>query len=288
MPQVVACPACGKNVRVPDDAAGKRFRCKGCEMPVSIRDAGQGRLSLHAAPLAAPARARARAPSRASAIVPRAASARAADSAEGPDACPACGAALDRAHTFCTACGKALVGAAASAGTTRSRAPRHRRRAGDRGRRHSIGRATGWVLAVGIMFAVFGTAQGCLHADTVERAHANLAGFAADDELDFQGEVVTAGELRARIDTEARMIFVVNYGLAAVMIGLWFWARSAPFPALLTALCVYLAVLVLNALVDPSTIMSGLFLKIIVISALGLGLKAAAGQRAMERARAAA
>ena len=144
------------------------------------------------------------------------------------------------------------------------------------------------MLAVGIMFAVFGTAQGCLHADTVERAHANLAGFAADDELDFQGEVVTAGELRARIDTEARMIFVVNYGLAAVMIGLWFWARSAPFPALLTALCVYLAVLVLNALVDPSTIMSGLFLKIIVISALGLGLKAAAGQRAMERARAAA
>ncbi|HKB41093.1 MAG TPA: hypothetical protein VKD72_31990 [Gemmataceae bacterium] len=32
----VRCPSCGKPFRVPDEAAGKLFRCKGCQTTVSI------------------------------------------------------------------------------------------------------------------------------------------------------------------------------------------------------------------------------------------------------------
>lgn len=37
-------------------------------------------------------------------------------------------------------------------------------------------------------------------------------------------------------DDETRMAFVVYFVLATVMAGLWFWARTAPFSAMLTAL----------------------------------------------------
>lgn len=252
MTHVLACPPCGREVRLPDDAAGKRFRCKGCDTLLSIREAGDGGLALVAR-------------------------------------CAGCGADLPEHDAFCTACGAPVSGRSPSPSPSADAAPavprpaRHRRRVGDRTRRKSIGRATGWVLAVAIMFAVFGTVMGFITAEQADQAHANFSRFESDELVELMGETQTAAEWHRRFDAETRGVFLVNYVLAAVMLGLWFWARRSAFPALLTALCVYLAVIVLNVAVDPGTLLQGLLIKILVISALGLGVKAAVGQRAAER-----
>jgi hypothetical protein len=62
--------------------------------------------------------------------------------------------------------------------------------------------------------------------------------------------------------------------IAAIYIGLGLWAGKKPFPALLTGLIVYLTFLLLAAIVDPASILSGLILKIAIGSAFVYGMRA--------------
>ena len=71
--------------------------------------------------------------------------------------------------------------------------------------------------------------------------------------------------------------------LSGIMIGLFFWGRKAPLPAIITALCVYLVVIVVNAVIDPSTIVQGIVLKVFFFLAMIAGIKAALVEQAMQR-----
>ena len=53
------------------------------------------------------------------------------------------------------------------------------------------------------------------------------------------------------------------------------WAKKSPLAALLVATSIYLSIFVLNAMVDPSTIMQGFIVKIIVVTMLYKGIKSA-------------
>jgi hypothetical protein len=69
--------------------------------------------------------------------------------------------------------------------------------------------------------------------------------------------------------------FVFMGLLAVVFFGLWVWARSSPFPALLTALIVFLTVHIADAVIDPSMLLRGILVKIFIISGLCAGIKKA-------------
>jgi hypothetical protein len=70
-------------------------------------------------------------------------------------------------------------------------------------------------------------------------------------------------------------VLVTTMSLAAIFFGLWLWGRKSPFPALLTALIVFVSFHLLDAVFDPMAILRGIIVKIIVLTGLGTALKQA-------------
>jgi hypothetical protein len=171
--------------------------------------------------------------------------------------CPSCKKDVPLDDKFCTYCGKSTIIL-----TEKDKI--------------KIRKASNWILAISIMFIIFGTILGFMQKSVAEDAQSNLSQYEESHvwETPVNGKKYTVGELRTQINREVTSVFITNYFLAAVMFGLFLWARRAPFPAMVTALCVYLAVIVLNGIIDPKTLIQGIIIKIIFISALVAGIKA--------------
>jgi predicted nucleic acid-binding Zn ribbon protein len=170
--------------------------------------------------------------------------------------CPSCHEQMPAEDKFCSFCGKTAVVLTEK-------------------EKKKIRKASKWILAISIMFIFFGTILGFVQKSTADKAIRNLAQYEESDiwETPINGKKYTVGELRTQIDREVILVFGTNYFLAAIMFGLYLYSRKAPFPAMVTALCVYLAVIVLNSIIDPATIIQGIIIKIIFISALIAGIK---------------
>jgi hypothetical protein len=194
----------------------------------------------------------------------------------GAGKCSKCSAVLDPGAAFCAECGHAVAAQEAPAAET---APAFGGRYLERDRSSRLKRASTWLLILSILFAVFGTVLGFHHRSEADKAKEQLALVDPSEVLMVEGETYTVDELIRMVDREVQLIFVLNYFLAAVMLGLFFWSRRAPFPAMVTALCVYLAVIVLNAVMDPKTLYQGILFKIIFIGALVAGIRGALEQR---------
>jgi hypothetical protein len=171
--------------------------------------------------------------------------------------CPFCGRAVPATDKFCPYCGKSIV--VLTEETTKA-----------------ITTAAKWILAVSIMFVIFGTIIGFVQKSQASKAMENLAKYSDSEVLQIPNDdnEYTVAELKSKINQEVVLVFLTNYFLALVMFGFYVWARRSPFPAMITALCVYLAVMVLSAIVDPKTLVQGLVIKIIFIGALIAGIKA--------------
>ncbi|MEW6249262.1 MAG: zinc ribbon domain-containing protein [Planctomycetota bacterium] len=175
--------------------------------------------------------------------------------------CPHCGAVQATTSAFCTTCGKALPSAApggprvvddselqTAAGRTLRGAELQKQ----------LKKASGALLAVAILQAVFG---GLLF----------VIGGAL---LGGEGKLPPA-------------VFVGVFVIAAIFFGLYIWARRSPFPAALAGLVVYLTVHLLDAIADPTTLVRGLIVKIIIILILVRAISAGAKYRALMREQAA-
>jgi hypothetical protein len=186
------------------------------------------------------------------------------DSKESLKTCPSCNEKIPTEDKYCSFCGKSSVALTEK-------------------EKKEIKKASKWILAISIMFIVFGTILGLMQKSTADKATNNLAQYEASDiwQTPINGKNYTIGELRTQIRREVAFVFGTNYFLAAVMFGLYLYSRRAPFPAMVTALCVYLAVIVLNGIIDPKTIIQGIVIKIIFISALIAGIKASLAARGL-------
>jgi len=76
-------------------------------------------------------------------------------------------------------------------------------------------------------------------------------------------------------------LLVVNFVLAAIYASLGFWARANPLPAAIVGLVLFISVMVLNAVLDPTTIAQGVIVKVIVIVVLSKAIQAGAKHRKM-------
>lgn len=149
----------------------------------------------------------------------------------------------------------------------------------------SLRKGSRWLLALGVLFFIFGTAYGFIQQSQVDEQLELLAGWDDSDVVPLDdGTTSTVAELKSTMNQAVYLVFGLNYFLSIVMIGLYFWSKRSPFPAMVTGLCVYLSVIVLNAVFDPATLAQGLLIKALFIGAMISGIKAALAERNAQRA----
>jgi hypothetical protein len=61
--------------------------------------------------------------------------------------------------------------------------------------------------------------------------------------------------------------------MAATFLGLGFWSRKKPMPALIIGLCLYLLLIIIDAIANPQSIIQFIFFKMIVIVYLIIGIR---------------
>lgn len=76
---------------------------------------------------------------------------------------------------------------------------------------------------------------------------------------------------------------MVNGLICILYLGLSAWVSSNPFGALLTAFIIYLTLILVNAIIDPVTLLSGILWKVIFIGALVKGIRSATEARTLMR-----
>lgn len=74
---------------------------------------------------------------------------------------------------------------------------------------------------------------------------------------------------------DAFAVLITNLIVAIVFLALGGYSRKKPLACIISGLCLYAILLILDAIADPMSIVRGIFLKIVVIGLLIKGLKSA-------------
>ena len=69
-------------------------------------------------------------------------------------------------------------------------------------------------------------------------------------------------------------MIVAGLILSSIFAGLALWVKKKPFPAVVSALAIYVLLLMLVAVEDPSNLIRGVLFKVLIIAALVRALKA--------------
>jgi hypothetical protein len=96
--------------------------------------------------------------------------------------------------------------------------------------------------------------------------------------LQFVGGLILFGMVASKSSADeggAIGSLIATTVLAAIFFGLWLWGRKSPFPALLTALIVFVTFHLLDAVVDPMSLLRGIIMKVVIIGGLATALKKA-------------
>jgi len=179
--------------------------------------------------------------------------------------CPSCKAEAKPYDRFCESCGTALPAAQVQQDEQHLKA------------------ATGAVGTLAILFVLGGLVFYGIGYSQAQETLKKLAPYdaAAQWSVPVNGETVTVGRLREMIVQEPLSALFLNLFLAAVMAGLYVWAKKAPLPAVLVAAGTYLAVQVVSAIVEPTSIAQGIVMKIFIVTMLYRGIRAGIQQRAL-------
>ncbi len=172
--------------------------------------------------------------------------------------CSACKADVQPLDEYCSRCGHSL-----------------RSRGGGEG----DGAPNGATIAIRILaalFVIFGAiAYFVVRAETQGQLQ-NLAQFEDHVVVRQQdGDIWTAGELRKRMVWLERAVLIENAVLATLMVVLAWWSRRKPLAAILIAAATYAALQVIYAIINPGSLLAGLFMKVIIIAVLVRGIKSA-------------
>jgi len=114
--------------------------------------------------------------------------------------------------------------------------------------------ARGWILAVGIIYLVSAALQVAIAGDSI-----------TSDEVTFS--------------------FASAGALFAIHLGLWWWAKTAPFAASVVALVLFVTLQLVWAALDSATLARGLIIKILFLIALIQAVKAGVDAQRLRRER---
>lgn len=180
-----------------------------------------------------------------------------------PIKCASCGTVAKPYDRFCGSCGAAMPTAL------------------DYSNQKHVKSATGAMKVLAVLFVIFGVVMFLVTKGHADPVLAKLQGMDPGSifPTPIEGRTYTVGELQKQLAWEPWGVLIVNLIIAAVMVALSLWARRSPLPAVIVATATYVVVVVANAIVDPATIGQGWIVKIIIITFLIKGIKAALALR---------
>lgn len=152
-------------------------------------------------------------------------------------------------------------------------------------RRNSIALASICILLMAIVSGIFGTKEGMDAKRKSERVLTQLKTYNDNMIVSSQidGKYYKVGELKEQVSSEPKKIFIATFLTSAIWILLFFWSFKSPIAAPTIALCIFLGSLVVNAIADPTTLIHGwilgILLKLLVISVLLSGIRSAVAER---------
>lgn len=197
-------------------------------------------------------------------------------------ACPKCQAPMEASESFCAACGAQVRRSEEQNRQLKSRW----RGAVEKSRfGQEVSKGRGWILAVSILTLIGGLVFFGLERSRVEKdireAEAEFAGMDSKErDAAIKAETgMTWQELVDRDRGNVMFNLVTNLALTVIYFGLWLWAKRNAFAAALTALIFFITVMLIHAVVDPTTIVKGILIKILVIVGLIGAISAAYKQR---------
>jgi hypothetical protein len=185
--------------------------------------------------------------------------------------CSHCDANLELGDDFCQSCGTRVSGDA-------KRILQEQREASDplaRERGARVRQATQAIIVLAALFTLGGIVMFFLATNAANQALINLASLDPKSTLPVDGVTRSVAELRELIQREPYQILGIHLLLAAIMGVLAVWSRRSPFPAVLTALSVFVVVHLVSAVLDPATIAQGIIIKVIAVVVLFKGVMAA-------------
>ena len=107
----------------------------------------------------------------------------------------------------------------------------------------------------------------------------------------YEGSLVVAGKGTTTLYWLSGLIFVSDlifyfinsqqgyliaaFLVPAIFLPLAYWSKKKPFEALLSALIIYVTIIVADAVVSPVTLVRGIIVKVIIVGFLFRGVKAA-------------
>ena len=77
-------------------------------------------------------------------------------------------------------------------------------------------------------------------------------------------------------------VLITNLVLAGIYAGMGFWARVSPLPAAIAGLVLFVTVIVVNVVMDPTSIVQGIIVKVIVIVVLIKAIQAGTKHRQLQ------
>lgn len=195
--------------------------------------------------------------------------------------CATCGKAVRGGDEFCESCG-------AKVGEELKGALRERLEASHTGfkkHREQLRSAQSTIGILSILFVLGGVVLFFVTKGKVDDALSKLSTASdAAPLVETVAGAATVGELRAALQREPWQVLGLNLFLAVVMLVLWFWSRRAALPAIITALGIYVTVIIASALAGPTTLAQGVFIKIVVVAALAKGVQSTLAARKLETA----
>jgi hypothetical protein len=179
--------------------------------------------------------------------------------------CWRCAAVVVSHERFCAACGAGL-----GSGTSVQSAPARL----DLGALKKISQARKWLLAIAILTLVSGLVFYGLQRHEVEKNIRDVAAQTAAmdpamrDQLLRQRVGMTWAEVVKHDRGMVKLLLGANIALAAIYVGLFFWARRNALAATVIALLLFVTVIAVSAALDPKTLVYGIPIKIAFIVVL--------------------
>ncbi|MFK7742109.1 MAG: hypothetical protein AB8H80_17470 [Planctomycetota bacterium] len=169
-----------------------------------------------------------------------------------------------------------------AAGSARGRRARGTGRHSSAARSKKMKSGATIILVVAVIQLLAGGFFGWSNSKNCDRALEEIYVLDDSEMLELEdGEEVSVAELRKLIEKERIQGYLIPIGLAVAFFALWFWARSSPLPALVSALVLYLAAHALSAVAEPRSLSRGIILKVVVVAGLVSGIKSAVEDRAI-------
>lgn len=201
----------------------------------------------------------------------------------GTAKCPKCASDVAAGEKFCAACGTAVVEGVQPPPDV---SPQMIGMSYERDAR--IGKARKWLLAISIITLLTGFLFYAIGKSDVEKqirdAEIQIAGIdpVTRDELMKKETGMTWEEAKAHDRGQVNLLLFVNIGLAIIYLGMWVWAKKNAYAATVTALLLFITVIVANAVFEPKTVAQGIIVKIFFIGALVKAIGAAQEERKIQ------